>query len=229
MVRLAVAFWAFLRRWILRFIALGVVLIALAVVTYAVVNPSATPYMRAEEERLDGLRHTWVPIDEIAPVLQRAVVAAEDANFCTHWGFDRAALVAALEDGARRGGSTITQQTVKNVYLWQDRSWLRKGLETLITPMVEIIWPKRRILEVYLNVAEFDTGVFGIEAAAYHHFGVSAANLSPLQSSRLAAVLPNPKGWSAINPGPNLQRRASRIRQGAEVIRQDGRDDCFAD
>ena len=170
-----------------------------------------------------------MPIDSIAPVMARSVVAAEDANFCLHWGFDMAAIREALEDGAGRGASTLSQQTVKNVFLWHGRSWPRKALEALMTPVVELIWSKRRIVEVYLNVAEFDTGVFGVEAAARHYFGVSAADLSPVQAARLAAILPDPKNRSASQPSAFVRQRAAAILDGAETIRQDGRAACFED
>lgn len=187
-----------------------------------------TPYMLAERVRHGALSYDWVGMEAIAPVMQRAAVAAEDANFCTHWGFDMAALRSAIDGGARRGGSTISQQTVKNVFLWQGRSWPRKALEALLTPVVEIVWPKRRVLEVYLNVAEFDTGVFGVEAAARQYFDVSAADLSEVQAARLAAILPSPKTRSASTPGDFTRARAAAILDGAATIRRDGRADCFS-
>ncbi|MGR3436767.1 MAG: monofunctional biosynthetic peptidoglycan transglycosylase [Shimia sp.] len=190
-------------------------------------NPPTTPYIVSEARRLGEVRREWVSLSRISPDLARAVVAAEDANFCLHWGFDTAAIRAALEAGALRGGSTITQQVVKNVFLWHGRSWSRKAIEALLTPVVEATWSKRRILEVYLNVAEFDTGVFGAEAAALHHFGVDARNLTPAQAARLAAVLPDPKGRSAVAPSPAMRTRAAAIADGALTIRRDGRAACF--
>jgi monofunctional biosynthetic peptidoglycan transglycosylase len=169
----------------------------------------------------------WVAMDDIAPVMARSAVAAEDADFCLHWGLDLTAIQAALEDGANRGGSTISQQVVKNVYLWQGRSWFRKSLEALMTPLVEAVWSKERILEVYLNVAEFDDGVFGVEAAAIHYFGVAAAELSPVQAARLAAILPSPKTRSASQPTSYIRSRAASIVDGAATIRADGRASCF--
>jgi len=216
-------------RWALRALGLAVVLVLLAVGLYRVVDPPITPYILAEQRRLGEVDRVWTPIAEIAPAMARAAVAAEDANFCTHWGFDLAAIRAALEDGGARGASTISQQTVKNVYLWHGRSYVRKALEALITPAIEAVWPKRRILEVYLNVAEFDEGVFGVEAAAQHYFGVPASALSARQAARLAAVLPNPKGRDAARPSAGLQRRASSIADGAATIRADGRAACFED
>jgi len=199
------------------------------VLVFSVINPPTTHTMWSEGRRLGQVDQEWVPIEAVAPVMARSVVAAEDANFCTHWGFDVAAIRAALEDGSGRGGSTISQQVVKNVFLWQGRSWIRKAMEAAITPAVEAIWSKRRIIEVYLNVAEFDTAVFGVEAASRHYFGVGPDALSPVQAARLAAVLPSPKTRSASNPSSFVRQRAAAIRDGAATIRADGRADCFED
>ena len=199
------------------------------VLTFSVINPPTTHTMWSEGRRLGQVDQEWVPIENVAPVMARSVVAAEDANFCTHWGFDVAAIRAALEDASGRGGSTISQQVVKNVYLWQGRSWIRKALEAAITPAVEAVWSKRRIIEVYLNVAEFDEGVFGVEAAARHYFGVGPERLSDVQAARLAAVLPSPKTRSASNPSPFVRQRAAAIRDGAATMRADGRAACFED
>lgn len=202
--------------------------IALIVGLFSVVDPPTTPYMFSESRRLpDGVRHDWVPMSEIAPVMARAAVAAEDADFCLHWGLDIDAIRAAIASGGRRGGSTISQQTVKNVYLWQERSYVRKALEAALTPLVEAVWSKRRILEVYLNVAEFDEGVFGVGAAAPHYFEVTAAELSPMQAARLAAILPAPKSRSAADPAGFVRERAAAIMDGAATIRRDGRSECF--
>ena len=194
---------------------------------YAIIPPPTTPYILSEGVAEGGIRRSWVRAEDIAPVMLRAVVAAEDANFCLHWGFDMRQLRAAIAEGGNRGASTLTQQTVKNVWLWHGRSWPRKALEAVFTPVVEALWSKRRILEVYLNVAEFDTGVFGVEAAAQHHFGVSAKELNRRQASLLAAVLPNPKGRQAVNPSSATLRRAAQIADGAATIRRDGRAACF--
>ncbi|MCP1169894.1 monofunctional biosynthetic peptidoglycan transglycosylase [Limimaricola litoreus] len=197
------------------------------ILLFSTVNPPITPYMISERVRLGEIAHDWVPMEEIAPVMARAAVAAEDANFCLHWGLDLQAIRAAMAQGGNRGASTISQQTVKNLYLWQGRSWPRKALEAVMTPAVEAVWTKRRILETYLNVAEFDEGVFGVGHAAPHYFGVAAADLSDLQAARLAAILPDPKGRSASDPSDFVRRRAEQIRDGAATIRRDGRDDCF--
>jgi monofunctional biosynthetic peptidoglycan transglycosylase len=213
--------------WLWRgFISLGLAICVL-VGAYAFINPPTTPYILSEGVRLGAIDRKWVSIDDMAPVVPRAVVAAEDANFCLHWGFDMRQLRAAIAQGGERGASTLTQQVVKNAWLWQGRSWLRKALEGLMTPVVEAFWSKRRIVEIYLNIAEFDTGVFGIEAAAQHHFGVSARDLSSRQASLLAAVLPNPKERQAVNPSSFVDRRARSIADGSATINRDGRAACF--
>ena len=196
---------------------------------YRWVNPPITFYMMQERARLGEIQYKWVDIDQVAPMLRRAVVAAEDANFCTHWGIDSAAVRQALREGGVRGGSTISQQTVKNAFLWPGRNWLRKAVEALLTPYIEMVWSKRRLLEIYLNIAEFDTGVFGVEAAAWHHFGVAAKDLNRVQAGRLAVVLPDPKGRSAIRPNQDTRKRAASVIAGADMIRKDGRAECFED
>ncbi|WP_425040211.1 monofunctional biosynthetic peptidoglycan transglycosylase [Primorskyibacter sp. S187A] len=216
-----------LLKWIWRLSLAAVVFGALALLAFRFLNPPTTPYMLSERARLGEIDQVWVPMERIAPVMARSAVAAEDANFCLHWGIDVDAVRAALEDGGARGGSTISQQVVKNVYLWHGRSYWRKGLEALITPAMEAVWTKRRILEVYLNVAEFSEGVFGIEAAAQHYFGVAPADLTATQAARLAAILPAPKSRSASNPSSFVRNRARAIRAGAATIQADGRAACF--
>lgn len=230
--RKPVSFWyvvRLLRWWALRaFLALSVILASWGL-AYRWLNPPITLYMMQESWRLGEIQYDWVDIEDVAPVMIRALVAAEDANFCAHWGIDSAAVRRALRDGAMRGGSTISQQTVKNVFLWQGRSWLRKAIEAFLTPYAEAIWTKRRLLEIYANVAEFDTGVFGIEAAARHHFGVKASELNRVQAGRLAVVLPDPKGRSAIKPVSRLRKQAASVIAGSDIIRKDGRAACFED
>lgn len=219
--------WRRVLRWMVRGLAVGVLAVLAWVALLAVVNPPRGVYMRAEAHRLGGISHAWVAWDGIAPVMARSVVAAEDANYCLHWGFDMGAIRQALDQGGARGASTITQQVVKNVFLWHDRTWVRKAAEALLTPVVETFWSKRRILEVYLNVAEFDEGVFGVKAAAEHYFKVGPEALSAVQAARLAMVLPNPKGRSAARPTEAQRRRTARIADGAETILRDGRAACF--
>ncbi len=208
--------------------ALAVVAAAVGIVAlFGIVDPPATPYMLAESRRLGAVDYQWVDLEEIAPVMARAVVAAEDANFCLHWGFDMTAIRKAIEEGGRRGASTISQQVVKNLFLWQGRSWPRKALESLLTPLAEALWSKRRMLELYLNLAEFGEGVFGVKAAARRYFGVEPAALGPRQAALLAAMLPDPKGRSVRRPSDFVLRRARSIADGAETIRADGRAACF--
>lgn len=217
-----------LQRWSSRAVA-AVFLVTVAWIgLYGVLPVPTTAYMIGESRRLDGIERTWVPMEDISVNLQRAAVAAEDAGFCLHWGFDMEAIRDAIADGARRGGSTISQQTVKNAFLWHGRSWMRKALEAAITPLVELMWSKRRVLEVYLNVAEFGEGIFGAEAAAQHHFGVRASELTLRQAALLAAVLPNPQDRIASAPSAFVDRRAQSVADGAATIAADGRDSCFA-
>ncbi|MCC0063377.1 MAG: monofunctional biosynthetic peptidoglycan transglycosylase [Defluviimonas sp.] len=199
------------------------------VLLFAIVNPVMTPYMMAESWRRGGVTRDWVRLEDIAPQMARSVVAAEDANFCLHWGFDMHQIRAAIEEGAGRGASTITQQVVKNVFLWQGRSWPRKALEALLTPVVELVWTKRRILEVYLNVAETGPGVFGVQSAAEVYFKRPAAKLTEAQAGLIAAALPDPKGRNPARPSGYLTRRAGEIADGADTIRADGRAACFED
>jgi monofunctional glycosyltransferase len=199
---------------------------AALILIFAFVPSPINLYQLGESWRLGGIEKDWVSWEDIAPVMGRSAVAAEDANFCNHWGFDMAAIRAAIAEGDR-GGSTISQQVVKNVFLWHGRSYLRKAIEGVLTPVVELVWSKQRILEVYLNVAEFDEGVFGIQAAAQHHFGVDAKDLTALQAARLAAVLPDPKGRSAAKPSSFVRSRTRSIIAGAETIAVDGRSACF--
>ena len=214
-------------RWGVRGAVSGLLVLFLAVVFYGIFDPPTTPYMLAEGKRLGGVDQHWVDLEAIAPVMARSVVAAEDANFCLHCGFDMAAIREALEDGGSRGASTISQQVVKNVYLWQGRSWARKALEAVMTPMIEAVWTKRRIVEVYLNVAEFDAGVFGVEAAARRAFRVGPGDLQGWQAARLAAVLPDPKGRSASPGSDFVKRRGRAIADGAATILADGRARCL--
>jgi len=218
-----------LRRWVLRGILFAVLLVLGLIALFGHANPPKGIYMIAEQRRLGVIERDWVAMDTISPHMARAAVAAEDANFCLHWGFDMGEIRAALESGGARGASTISQQVVKNVFLWHQRNWARKALEAVLTPVVETFWSKRRILEVYLNVAEFGEGIFGVEAAARHHFGTTAAGLTALQAARLAAILPDPKGRDPVRPSDFVQRRAAAIMDGAATIRADGRAACFED
>ena len=161
----------------------------------------------------NGITKDWESLDNIDRNLVSAVIAAEDSRFCEHYGFDAEAIEQAMERNAKggrlRGGSTISQQTAKNVFLWQGGGFFRKGLEAWFTVLIENIWGKRRIMEVYLNVAEWAPGVYGAEAAARHWYGKSAEDLTAREAARLAAILPSPRRYKAASPGPYVRRRPS--------------------
>jgi monofunctional glycosyltransferase len=218
-------------RWVARKFMFGLGLIGLVLIAllalFKFVNPPTTFYMWQESRRLGGVKHEWVDFENIAAVMPRSAVAAEDANFCLHLGFDMGAIRAAIDAGSTRGASTISQQVAKNVFLWQGRNYTRKALEAVITLAMEMMWSKRRILEVYLNVAEFDEGVFGVKAAAAQYFAVEADDLTAVQAARLAAVLPNPKKRDAENPSAASRKRSAAILDGAKTILNDGRSACF--
>ena len=214
-------------KWVGRGLSVVAGIYALLILLFWIVPPPINLYQLSEAWRLGGIEKDWVSWDEIAPVMGRAAVAAEDANFCNHWGFDMAAIREAIDEGGNRGASTISQQVVKNVFLWQGRSYVRKALEAVLTPVVELVWSKQRILEVYLNVAEFGEGVFGVQAAAQHYFGVDAKDLTDVQAARLAAILPDPKGRSASEPSSFVKKMARQHLAGAETIAADGRSACF--
>jgi monofunctional biosynthetic peptidoglycan transglycosylase len=175
-----------------------------------------TPLMVIRLVEGEGLRKHWVPLEEVAPILPQAVVAAEDNRFCEHAGFDWEELggqIDALLAGERaRGASTITMQTAKNLFLWPGRDFVRKALEAWLTPQIELLWPKRRIVEVYLNVAELGPGIYGAEAAARTYFGKSASALGAQEAALLASILPSPRAWSPLRPTDYLQGRARTIR-----------------
>ena len=222
-------FWRLLR-WPAR-IVLGAVIFAMVwVFSYRMIDPPGGFYMASEAWRLGGVEREWRDLDQISPRLVRSVIAAEDARFCDHYGFDFQAIQAAIETNAQGGrvvgASTISQQVAKNVFLWHQRSWVRKGLEAGFTILIEFLWPKRRIVEVYLNSVEYAEGVFGAEAASQHHFGRPALGLTPTQAARLAAVLPSPKTRSASRPSSFVKRRSRSILAGAKTIDAEGRDRC---
>ncbi|WP_293906480.1 monofunctional biosynthetic peptidoglycan transglycosylase [Phenylobacterium sp.] len=200
------------------------------VAIYRFVPPPVTFLMIQRTIEGRGFERQWVPMSQISPTLVRAVIAAEDARFCEHHGFDVGAIqkaMAANEQGKTlRGGSTISQQTAKNVFLWPSRDWIRKGLEAWFTVLIEVGWGKERIMEVYLNSIEWGPGVYGAEAAAQHSFHVHASALTAAQAARLAAILPKPLSWKAAAPGPYIQRRSGKITRNAGVVRRQGLTAC---
>jgi len=188
---------------------------------YRFINPPATPLMliRVVENIADGKKPSitkdWVPLSDISPNLVLAVIASEDNNFETHYGVDIKAIEKATKLNAKskkvRGASTISQQTAKNVFLWQARTYIRKGLELYFTGMIELIWGKKRIMEVYLNVIEMGDGIYGAEAASQQYFHKSAKNLTRDEAASIAAVLPNPRRWRPDKPSYYIARTKSRI------------------
>jgi len=205
-----------IRRLLLWSLLVALLLPAALLLVFRFVPVPLTPLMVIRLFEGEELHKDWVPLAQIAPALRQAVVAAEDNRFCDHAGFDWTALSEVLDElragGQPRGASTITMQTAKNLFLWPDRSLLRKGLEAWLTPQVELIWDKGRILEVYLNIVEMGPGIYGAQAAAGRHFGKSAVDLGRLEASLLAAVLPNPRAWSPAAPTDYILGRASTIR-----------------
>ena len=218
-------------------VGLLVILIAgppVAVAIYRFLPPPITILMIERLAQGRGLDHRWVPISKISPAMSRAVVASEDATFCQHHGFDFKAIQKAVahneaRPGRIRGGSTVSQQTAKNLFLWPDRSWVRKGLETYFTVLIELAWGKQRIMEVYLNTVEMGPGIYGVEAASRRYFHHAAASLSPAEASRLAAILPNPLKWNAGAPGPYVRRRTGRIDARSGTVGRDGLAACVLD
>ncbi|MBW6492633.1 MAG: monofunctional biosynthetic peptidoglycan transglycosylase [Lentimicrobium sp.] len=190
-------------------------------IIYRFIRPPITPLqlIRVAEQMSDGekisMKRKWVKLENISPQMLRAVIASEDNNFQKHHGIDVEAVKKARELNKKRkrklGASTISQQTAKNVFLWPDRTWLRKGLEVYFTGLIEIFWGKRRIMEVYLNVIEMGDGIYGVEMAAQKFFHKSAKNLSQHEAALIAAVLPNPRRWSPANPSSYIMRRQQHI------------------
>jgi monofunctional biosynthetic peptidoglycan transglycosylase len=201
----------FLSRLVLAFLAL----ILIGVVAYRFVPPPGTPLMLIRALEGEGRRQSWQPIGEMSPHLLRAVIASEDARFCGHHGFDWIEIGNALEalksEHRLRGASTISQQTAKNLFLWPGGGLPRKAVEAYATILLELFWSKTRILETYLNIVEWGPGLYGAEAAARTYFHIPARNLSERQAALLAAILPNPRRWSAATPTPYIAERAGTI------------------
>lgn len=215
-----------IRRWFVRLVLLWLLITISLVLALRWFNPPTTAFMlqRMYSQEYDAieLQHEWRNISRIAPALAISVIASEDQKFADHWGFDLAAIEQVLEDRQNgqkmRGASTISQQLAKNLFLWPGRSWLRKGLEVYFTATIEVMIPKRRILELYLNVVEFGDGIYGAEAAAQSIFGISAESLSPYQSALLAARLPAPKRYAIQPPSDYMQQRAQWIEQQVKQL-----------
>lgn len=211
----------------------AVVFVAVTVVwvlAYRFINPPTTWLMMTEGWGGQRIIQHNVPLEAVAPTLYHSIIGAEDSGFCSHMGFDLEAIDKALKDadnGARlRGASTLTQQTAKNAFLWPGRNFIRKGLEAYFTVLMEALWPKRRIMEIYLNVVEFGPGVFGAEAAARSMFKKPARNLNAHEAALLAAVLPNPKQMRAEVPSAYVRSRANTLEKRARVVKNEGLAHC---
>ena len=185
------------------------------VILFKYINPPFTPLMLYRLAHREGMQYRWKPLSWMSPFLQQAVLAAEDQRFPDHNGFDFNQINEALQEYADnkplRGASTISMQVARNLFLWQGRSWTRKALEAYYTVLIELLWTKQRILETYLNVAEWGKGIFGAEAAAIHYFRCSASAVSREQAALLAAVLPNPRKWSPVRPTSFIMQRKAFI------------------
>lgn len=213
-------------------IVFGFVLLSLLwVLLYRFVNPPFTFTMVGDTLQGRQIAKAWIPLGRIDRTMVRAVIAAEDSKFCSHWGFDQDAIAAAMRRNARggsviRGGSTISQQTAKNAFLWQGGGYFRKGLEAWFTLLIENIWGKRRIMEVYLNLAETGIGTYGVNAGAMRYFGHDASGLSRIEAARIAAVLPLPKKRGAIAPKGFTRRYGNMIAARVGAVARDGLDAC---
>lgn len=223
-------------RWGRRLLAVPVLFVlftALQVAALRFVDPPFSAFMAARLlSAWSGgdwdfrLTYDWRDLDRIAPHLPVALIAAEDQNFTRHHGFDMDAIAKARANNAKgrklRGASTISQQTAKNLFLWSGRSWVRKGVEAWYTVLIETLWPKHRIIEVYANIVEFGDGVYGAQAAARTYWRKDAKRLGPAEAARMAAVLPNPKRYSISRPGPYVQRRSKAIQRQMRQIGGNG-------
>jgi monofunctional glycosyltransferase len=223
------------RGWLWKLVFLLFVLLVAAPVVllliFRFVPVPGTPEMLLSLIQGKGANYAWT--DDISPRLERAVIGAEDQNFCTHHGFDWAAINKAVDDHNRhpkkpmRGASTISQQAARTLFLVPMRSWIRKGMEAYLTVLVEGLWPKKRILRVYLNLVDWGDGIFGAEAAANAYFGTDAGSLDSAQAARLAAILPNPHKWKAAHPGRYVRRRAGMLQGRSAMVTRDGLNFCI--
>lgn len=212
-----------LRQVLLVVLAACIILPATGLLAYRVFPVHLTPLMLIRLTEGEERRQEWTRLSDLPPALVRSVIASEDARFCAHHGFDWIEIERAWTTwrtgGRLRGASTLSMQTARSVFLWPGRDPARKALEAALTVPLEALWPKRRILEVYLNVAEWGPGVYGAQAAARYHFGHDAAALGSRQAALLTAILPAPRAWSAASPGPHVRRRASTIQARAQHVR----------
>ena len=214
-------------KWSVRFVLFFFSLILIILLLTKWINPPITTVILSESISLDQkVNQEWRTIEKIGKNVILTVLASEDSNFCNHFGFDFNEIFRAKEKGFSRGASTISQQVSKNLILWRERSWFRKGLEALITIMIETLWSKKRILEIYLNIAETGNGYFGIQAISNSLFKKNSYDLTLKEASYIAVTLPNPKKRNAKKLSINLKKRAESVRNGANTLRLDGRASC---
>ena len=214
-------------KWSVRFILFFFSLILIILLLAKWINPPITTVILSESISLNQkVNQEWRTIEKIGKNVILTVLASEDSNFCNHNGFDFNEIFRAKEKGFSRGASTISQQVSKNLILWRERSWFRKGLEALITIMIETLWSKKRILEIYLNIAETGNGYFGIQAISNSLFKKNSYDLTLKEASYIAVTLPNPKKRNAKKLSINLKKRAESVRNGANTLRLDGRASC---
>ena len=207
---------------------LGSTILAVVALRFLPVYFTPLMFIRCSEQIAEGkslkMKHHWVPLNKISPSLPMAVMASEDAKFLKHHGFDYQAIEHAAERNRKHpekrklGASTISQQTAKNVFLWPGRSWVRKGFEVYFTALIELMWPKERIMEVYLNSIEMGDGIYGADAVAEEHFGTDAQNLTKAQCALIAATLPNPRKFSSKNPSAYMRKRQARIMREMKYV-----------
>ena len=211
--------------------AVTVAVPAALVFLFRFIPPPTTPLILGTMLTEGAVTQRWVPLDSISPHLVRAVIASEDGKFCSHYGFDLEAIDKAFDrnaaGGRLRGASTISQQTAKNLFLLPNRTWTRKGIEAYFTLLIEGLWPKRRIMETYLNIAEWGPRRFGAEAAAQGDFDKTASKLDQLEAARLATILPSPRNYSADDPGPFVIRQSRVIYERIDDVRRDRLDSCI--
>jgi monofunctional biosynthetic peptidoglycan transglycosylase len=211
--------------WFVR-VGLALMLLPVAILLlYRIAPVPVTPLMVIRDVEGEGLSYRWIGYQDLSPNLRRAAVASEDSRFCVHHGFDFQAIQDAWNDdqsGRRwRGASTISQQTAKNLFLWPGGGWVRKGLEVYPTALMELLWPKRRILQIYLNVIEWGPGIYGAEAASQFYFQRPASQLTPYQAALMVSVLPNPRRWSPIHPTPYIEAHAGVVLARMEMVPAD--------
>ena len=207
---------------------LGSTILAVVALRFLPVYFTPLMFIRCSEQLAEGkslkMKHHWVPLNKISPSLPMAVMASEDAKFLKHHGFDYQAIEHAAERNRKHpekrklGASTISQQTAKNVFLWPGRSWVRKGFEVYFTALIELMWPKERIMEVYLNSIEMGDGIYGADAVAEEHFGTDALSLTKAQCALIAATLPNPRKFSSKNPSGYMLKRQARIMREMKYV-----------